>query len=30
MREPINRALLGLKESGAYGQLVEKWFGHMR
>jgi len=27
MREPINRALLGLTEAGVYRDLVEKWFG---
>lgn len=27
MREPINRALLAVKEAGDYGNLVEKWFG---
>lgn len=27
LREPINRALLGLTESGGYRDLVEKWFG---
>jgi polar amino acid transport system substrate-binding protein len=26
-RQPINLALLRLKETGAYGQLYEKWFG---
>lgn len=27
LREPINRALLRLNETGAYQELVEGWFG---
>ncbi|MCB9788561.1 MAG: transporter substrate-binding domain-containing protein [Deltaproteobacteria bacterium] len=27
MREPVNKALLKLRESGVYGELYEKWFG---
>ena len=27
LREPINQALLTLRESGAYNSLVQKWFG---
>jgi len=28
-REALNRALLGLKESGTYQDLVGKWFGQL-
>lgn len=27
LREPVNKALLKLRETGAYGELYEKWFG---
>ena len=30
LREPINQSLLRLRETGAYGALVEQWFGTAR